>query len=192
MPVAAMDEDRDLASRICDVRPAGRLAPVESIPAEPSRSKRRPQTSLGTGITRPIGAHDISDCRARGRWVGKLEARHRYEAAARAVSATGTAISLISSSAIRSTSPTTRALPIMNARLPSDIPVVQSPGKPSRRSSSRGVRRRNRPSSTWIRCLKRDGVAPPSPVRIVPEGPSMLSGKGMDLRRRCTRALSRG
>ena len=59
----------------------------------------------------------------------------------------------------------------MKARRPSGIPVsVQSSGKPLRRSSSSGVNRRSRPSPASITCLKREGVTPPSPVRIVRDG----------------------
>ena len=51
--------------------------------------------------------------------------------------------SAISSRPMRSMMPTMTLLPIMKARRPSGMPVlVQSSGKPLRRSSSRGVRRR--------------------------------------------------
>ena len=72
--------------------------------------------------------------------------------------------------------PTTRALPIMKARRASGIPVsVQPSGKPLKRSSSTGTRRR-RCRLTCCTCLNRDALPPPSPVSIVRDGRSIGSG----------------
>ena len=64
----------------------------------------------------------------------------------------------------------------MKARLASDMPtLVQSSGKPFRRSSSTGVSRRSRPFGSTT-CLNLEGLLPPSPVRMVREGWSIGSG----------------
>lgn len=67
---------------------------------------------------------------------------------------------------IAATMPTTKALPVKNARLTSDIPssAVKPRGKPFSSSSSSGVSRRRRPSGVAMTCLNLEAAAPPSPV----------------------------
>ena len=122
VPVAAVDEDGDLATRIGDVGSAGRLLPVKAVAAEARRPKGAAQAPLGPGVARAIGAHDVANGWARRRRVRQLESGHvpvvPSDAAARSGTRPASAISSIDErSAIRSTTPTTRALPIMNARL---------------------------------------------------------------------------
>ena len=80
---------------------------------------------------------------------------------------------------ICSTIPQTNALPIRKARLPSDTSgcIVWLSGNIFIRSNSMGNRRRKRPDFVFTTCLKREAAVPPSPVMMVREGWSRLSGK---------------
>ena len=66
----------------------------------------------------------------------------RVRLAAGGASSQACPASLANSAAMRSTRPTTRAFPMQKARRASCIPRVHPSGKPLRRSSSTGVRRR--------------------------------------------------
>ena len=123
----------------------GRLPPVEAVAAETRVAERLPEARSG-----PVSRARFARMTLRtagllgggfGSWspaIGLGGDSLRRDRPARGRSPRRRS----ATSATRSTSPTTRALPIMKARLPSDIPAVQSPGKPLRRSSSRGVSRR--------------------------------------------------
>ena len=87
-------------------------------------------------------------------------------------------ILLANASPTRVMHPTTSALPIKNALLVSDTPssLVWLSGNISKRSNSTGVSLRYLPLSVTTTCLNLEGPDPPSPVIIVLDGASRLSG----------------
>ena len=80
---------------------------------------------------------------------------------------------------MHSTTPTTSALPITNARCASVTPRVWLSGNMFARSSSTGVSRRILPLSSTMTCVLRDGLLPPSLVTMVRAGASSESGNDM-------------
>lgn len=58
MPVAAVQEDGDLAGDKCDVRSAGNLFVVKAVAAKACMPKCFTKGDLGLGILGAVGAHD--------------------------------------------------------------------------------------------------------------------------------------
>ena len=79
MPEAAVDEDRDAASRPRDVGPARSAPPVQSVAAVPGVPESPSEDPLWSCVPRAVRLHDRPGRRGRGWRVRQLEPGHIVE-----------------------------------------------------------------------------------------------------------------
>lgn len=118
VPEAAMNEDRDPSADECHVSTSATDATIHAIATISRRSECGAELQLRGGVLRSIRAHRCADSVGGRRWHlthgGQRRAR-RFDLGL-AIRLTGSPSSFAITRATRSTSPTTSALPMQNAR----------------------------------------------------------------------------
>jgi len=76
VPVAAMDEDRNVSTGICDIRSAGSTLPVQAVARMAGFPERATDDPFRSRVAGPIGPHDGTHRRGGWLWIGELKTCH--------------------------------------------------------------------------------------------------------------------